>query len=107
MTAVQEVTVREAARIAHRSEETIRRWIWSGRLPAVKRGSSYRVDVRHLDDVMIELESHAAHGEAPADTGNEGLRAWLEEVKAWKAGLETIPGASAADLVIEDRRARR
>jgi excisionase family DNA binding protein len=107
MTAVQEVSVREAAKIAHRSEETIRRWIWSGRLPAVKRGTSYRVDIRHLEEVMIELESRAGHSESPADTGNEGLQAWLEEVKAWKAGLATIPGASAADLVIEDRRARR
>jgi excisionase family DNA binding protein len=99
-----ELTVREAARRARRSEETIRRWIWTGRLPAVKRGTSYRIDVVHLEAVIVEVESGVpAHGTAP----NARLLAWLDEVAEWKAGLQTKPGASAADLVIEDRRARR
>jgi|SRR5579859_2351950 excisionase family DNA binding protein len=106
MTAVQEVSVREAARIAHRSEETIRRWIWSGRLPAVKRGTSYRVDVRHLEDVVIELEPRATEESGAAGRQAEWA-AWFAEVDAWKAGLRTIPGTTAADLVIEDRHARR
>lgn len=104
MTAVQELTVREAARRAGRSEETIRRWIWSGRLPAVKRGTSYRIDVRHLEEVIVELEPSAAqHGKA----ASASLLEWLDAVAQWKAGLVATPGASAADLVIEDRRARR
>jgi excisionase family DNA binding protein len=107
MTAVQEVSVREAARIAHRSEETIRRWIWSGRLPAIKRGASYRIDVVHLERVMIELDAQEAGHGAPTRSQQEAMLAWLEEVREWKAGLATVPGASAADLVIEDRRARR
>jgi len=105
MTAVQEVSVREAAKIAHRSEETIRRWIWSGRLPAVKRGTSYRVDIRHLEEVMVELEPHPA--EESAKGRQAEWAAWFADVEAWKATLRTIPGATAADLVIEDRRARR
>jgi|SRR5215467_2372489 len=101
---VNELTVREAAKRARRSEETIRRWIWTGRLPAVKHGTSYRIDVVHLEEVILELESGVhAHGSAP----NASLLAWLDEVAEWKAGLATKPGASAADLVIEDRHARR
>jgi excisionase family DNA binding protein len=33
------MTVREIARACHRSEETVRRWIWSGKLPARKLGN--------------------------------------------------------------------
>jgi excisionase family DNA binding protein len=104
MMATPELTVREAAWRAGRTEETIRRWIWSGRLPAVKRGNSYRIDVVHLEEVMVELASGVPqHETAP----NTSLLEWLDEVAEWKAGLHTTPGASAADLVIEDRHARR
>jgi excisionase family DNA binding protein len=100
----QEITVREAAQRARRSEETIRRWIWSGRLPAHKRGNSYRIDVAHLDRVAVVYD--------PADDGHlggrsESLGAWLDDLDRWKQGLSAAAGASAADLVIEDRHARR
>jgi len=76
----------------------------TGRLPAVKRGTSYRIDVVHLEEVMVELASGVTpHGTEP----NTALLDWLDAVAEWKASLQTVPGASAADLVIEDRRARR
>jgi excisionase family DNA binding protein len=105
MVAAQELTVRQAAALASRSEETIRRWIWSGRLHAVKRGSRYVIDARQLEEVIVELEAGSAHPERPALTMEE----WLDEVAEWKAGLPVYPasGPTAADLVIEDRRARR
>jgi excisionase family DNA binding protein len=103
--AAQELTVREAAVLASRSEETVRRWIWSGRLRAVKRGTRYLIDARHLEEVMVEPELGSAHPERPAMTMQE----WLDEVDQWKAGLPAYPASrpSASDLVIEDRRARR
>ena len=103
MTAGQEITVREAARRAHRSEETIRRWIWSGRLPAHKRGSRYRIDVAHLDRVAVAYDPPDA---GPGANG-ASLGAWLDDLDRWKEGLPAAAGLSAADLVIEDRRARR
>jgi excisionase family DNA binding protein len=103
MAAAQELTVRQAAWRAGRSEETIRRWIWSGRLPAVKRGTSYRIDVVHLEQIMVELETGTSGHTGPSGS----WRAWLDEVAEWKAGLTTTPGVTASDLVIEDRRARR
>jgi excisionase family DNA binding protein len=104
MVAAQEMTVRQAARRAGRSEETIRRWIWSGRLPAIKRGAGYRIDVVHLDRVIVELEAGVPRH---APTPNTSMLDWLEEVDEWKRGVATSPGASASELVIEDRRARR
>jgi excisionase family DNA binding protein len=103
MSAAQEITVREAARRTHRSEETIRRWIWSGRLAARKRGSSYRIDVTHLDRIADVYDP----GDADPASGGDGLAAWLEDLDRWKEGLPVTAGASAADLVIEDRHARR
>jgi excisionase family DNA binding protein len=103
MVAAQELSVRQAARRAGRSEETIRRWIWSGRLPAVKRGTSYRIDVVHLEQVMVELETGSSGQAVPSAS----WQAWLDAVAEWKAGLKTTPGISASDLVIEDRHARR
>jgi excisionase family DNA binding protein len=105
VTAVEEITVQEAARRTARSPETIRRWIWSGKLPAVKHGNTYYVDVVHLEGVAVEM-GVIVHGTADSAPGDLG--AWLTEVDEWKAGL---PGSSrrrtASDLVIEDRHARR
>lgn len=42
------LTVREVARRCHRSEETVRRWIWSGRLPARKLGNQLFVQAGDL-----------------------------------------------------------
>jgi excisionase family DNA binding protein len=98
-----ELTVREAAQRVRRSEETIRRWIWTGRLPARKQGTSYRIDIAHLDHVAIEYEPEHRGREAE----ESGLSSWLDDLDQWKAGLSARPGTSAAGLVIEDRRARR
>ena len=47
--------MREAARRIHRSPETVRRWIWSGRLQAAKRGNTYYVDVMQLEGIAAEM----------------------------------------------------
>jgi len=100
---VQEVSVREAARLTRRSEETIRRWIWSGRLPARKRGNSYRVDIAHLEGVAV---IYAPESSVPG-AGVGGLAAWLDSVDQWKNGRPGAREPTAADLIIEDRHARR
>lgn len=104
MTAVQELTVREAAQRVHRSPETIRRWIWSGRLPAIKRRNTYYVDVVRLDALVVELGGQPWHT-AP-DNGPD-LAQWLDELAQWKAGNTTAAARSASELVTEDRHARR
>lgn len=96
----QEVTVREAARLSRRSAETIRRWIWSGRLPARKVGNSYRVDLVHL----VRVATVDQGGDTEPVPGAGRLAAWLDGVDRWKHDL---PGAgkaqTAADLVLAQR----
>lgn len=48
MTEDKLLTVREAARRCRRSEETIRRWIWSGKLAARKLGNQLFVEAAEL-----------------------------------------------------------
>lgn len=62
------LTVREAARQCHRTTETVRRWIWEGKLPAqklgnqlfIKRGDLARVAApgnrHHVEDQLATLE---------------------------------------------------
>lgn len=43
------MTVREVARACHRAEETVRRWIWSGKLRARKLGNQLFVKREDVD----------------------------------------------------------
>ena len=62
------MTVREVARACHRSEETVRRWIWSGKLPARKLGNQLfarRADVEALaQPVVRETRADYTPGQA-------------------------------------------
>jgi excisionase family DNA binding protein len=50
------LTVPEAARLAERDPETIRRWIRSGRLPARKIGTQHMIEEEDLEVVMAPDE---------------------------------------------------
>lgn len=91
----QELTVREAARRVNRAEETIRRWIWAGKLPARKLGQSYQVRESDLDAV-------AASVPVPREPELR-LGEWVAQVRAWRAGNDVPPRGGAGALVIEDR----
>lgn len=47
-------SVREISRIAGKSEETVRRWIWGGKLPATKLGGQLFVAGSELAKVGLE-----------------------------------------------------
>ncbi len=49
------LTVREIARRVGRSEETVRRWIWSGKLPARKLGNQLFVEGRELERLSVVI----------------------------------------------------
>lgn len=90
--------MREAARRVNRAEETIRRWIWAGKLPARKLGQSYHVREGDVDAVAARVplprESTLTLGE------------WVAQVRTWRAGNDVSPQAGAGQLVIEDRAQR-
>jgi hypothetical protein len=87
-----ELDVKSAAAVAGRTAETIRRWVWSGRLPARRRGNRLLVARRDVEAIA-------------GDRGALSLAEWLtlaEGALSARAGA----GTSAADLVLEERRRR-
>ena len=59
------LTVREVARRCGRSEETVRRWIWSGKLPARKIGNQLFIeedDIATLTFLLGVSERRVAYG---------------------------------------------
>jgi hypothetical protein len=89
-----ELDVKAAARVAGRTAETIRRWVWSGRLSAQRRGN--RLVVARGD-----VEALAGVGEQRPLS----LAEWARLAEAAMRGRRG-PHESAADLVIEERRRR-
>lgn len=88
--------VSEAARVAHRSPETVRRWVWSGKLAASRHG-------RRLMIARADL----AHLITPPGTGMAlSLAEWADTARAALTKPEQPSLGSAADLVLADRRRR-
>ncbi len=87
------VDVREAAELSRRTPETIRRWVWSGRVDSVKNGN--KLFVRRAD---VAAASGEGQDEEPALT----LKDWAKRLPS--EGIGT--GVSARDLVLQDRDAR-
>jgi len=87
------IEVGRAAMLVGRHPETVRRWVWSGRLSAERSG-------RRL--LVARREVQAMAGSTTAST----LREWADRVRAARSSAGAASGPSAADLVIEDRRHR-
>jgi excisionase family DNA binding protein len=88
--------VRRAAALTGRHPETIRRWVWSGRLAARREGNRLLI-------VREDLEALAGT-RAP---GVVDLAAWADRARRARAGAGAKRSRrSAADLVIEDRAGR-
>lgn len=88
--------VRQAAALTARHPETVRRWVWSGRLPAQREGN--RLMVARRDVLALAGVSSTALS----------LRAWAKRAEAAldESARAGRPG-SAADLVLEDRARRQ
>jgi hypothetical protein len=89
-----ELDVKGAAQVAGRTAETIRRWVWSGRLAARKRGNRLMV-------ARGDVEALAGAGGGPALSLSE----WAKLAEAALRGRHG-PYESATDLVIEERQRR-
>ena len=90
-----ELDVIAAAAMAGRSTETVRRWVWSGRLRAHKRGN--KLLIAHADLARLLGSRGISSGISLAD--------WMADVES--SGLKKgARSESAAGLVLEDRRVR-
>ncbi|MDQ3676735.1 MAG: helix-turn-helix domain-containing protein [Actinomycetota bacterium] len=90
------IDVRDAAALVRRHPETVRRWVWSGRLAAQRQGN-------RLLMARADVEAIAAR-EGRALTS---LAAWVDRARAAReAAGARASGSSAAELVIDDRTQR-
>ena len=93
--ASDELDIAAAASVAGRSAETVRRWVWSGRLRAHRRGNKLLIARSDLDRLL------GSKGIVSAMS----LADWVAAVES--SGLKEGPhGATAADIVLEERRLR-
>jgi len=88
-----ELDIRDAARLTGRSTETVRRWVWSGRLRARKLG-------KRLFVLRSDVEALAGSQR----TKPLSLTEWRATAK--KILRRSPAGRSASDLVLADRRER-
>jgi excisionase family DNA binding protein len=91
---VEMLEVREAALLVGRTAETVRRWVWSGRLPACKSANRLLVAREDVQRLVTERPQ-------PTDLG-----AWGEQARA-AFPAHRRAGVTASDLVLTDRQERR
>jgi excisionase family DNA binding protein len=87
-----ELDIRDAARLTGRSAETVRRWVWAGKVRARKSGKRLLV-------LRGDLEAMAS-----TDRKLLSLREW--HALANKTMRRPAAGRSASDLVLDDRENR-
>lgn len=102
MTDNELLTVREVARRCHRSEETIRRWIWAGKLPARKLGNQLFVEAADLGGVQRSMRvSEATVAYRPVARERERTGA---EAGGFDRRIESKPRKEAPMLTFEGPR---
>jgi len=110
------LTVREVARACNRSEETVRRWIWSGRLPSRKFGNQHFIDPADVAALRPESPRAADTAVAYRPTREEktvnydkdkALR-WLSETVALGKKISATSGpVNVIELIRESREGLR
>lgn len=68
------ITVRQAARQCGRNMETVRRWIWAGKLPAQKLGNQLFIKKSALDNYCRETAMKPYHVEKKEDFLERAIR---------------------------------
>jgi hypothetical protein len=91
---VEMLDVREASRLVDRTPETVRRWVWTGRVEAIKQGNRLLMP---RDQIVRAVQP------TPAQPTAGSLREWAGGPGTSGRGRR---GATASDLVIADREAR-
>jgi Helix-turn-helix domain len=88
--------VRRAAVLAGRHPETVRRWVWTGRLAAQRQGNRLLVARGDLEALIED-----------ADRRSRNLAEWASQAhEARSKRAERGSGRSGADLVLDDRKRR-
>ncbi len=110
------LTVREVARVCRRSEETVRRWIWSGKLPSRKLGNQHFIDPADVEALRPKSPGAAESAVAYRPTKehravnydkDEALK-WLSETVALGKKMSARYGpVDVTELIRESREGLR
>ncbi len=87
------ITVREAALECHRTTETVRRWIWEGKLPATKLGNQLFIKREDLARLTLPEKRRQVKDEL----------ALLERIKALRERIARRIGGTIDVLEALDR----
>ena len=110
------LTVRQVARACNRSEETVRRWIWSGRLPSRKLGNQHFIDPADVAALKPGSPMAAETAVAYRPTKEAGIvnydkdeaLKWLRETVVLGKKISARDGPSdVAELIRESREGLR
>lgn len=88
---VDVLDVREAAQYVSRTPETVRRWVWSGKVTAIRQGHRLLIPRADLDGAVTDRDQ---------DQSRMSLADWAASVP--RTG--SARASSASILVLEDRR---
>lgn len=88
---VDVLDVREAAQYVSRTPETVRRWVWSGKVTAIRQGHRLLIPRADLDGAVTDRDQ---------DQSRMSLADWAASVP--RTG--SARAGSASVLVLEDRR---
>ncbi len=94
------ISVKEAATECGRNPETVRRWIWSGKLPAEKLGNQLFIRRCDLTSFCRETAVQPCEAESKPDFLERAL-ALQERMKA--RGAEPFEAAEAIRKIREER----
>jgi len=95
---VEMIDVREAAALVGRTPETVRRWVWSGRVPARRSGNRLLLD---HGEVLATVRGARAVG---STRSSRTLAEWVGLADAREPRGRR--GVTARDLVLDDRAGR-
>ena len=110
------LTVREVARVCRRSEETVRRWIWSGKLPSRKLGNQHFIDPADVEALTTGLpraaETAVSYRPAKEDQtvnyDKDKALKWLNETVALGEKISARNGpVDVTELIRESREGLR
>jgi excisionase family DNA binding protein len=94
------VSVREAAQLCGRNMETVRRWIWAGKLPAQKLGNQLFIKKSALDNYCRETATKQYQAEKKEDFLERAI-ALRNRIRA--RGVKPIDAAKLIRQMREER----
>jgi excisionase family DNA binding protein len=76
------LTVPDVAELFQVNPQTVRRWIWSGKLPHIKVGGTVRIPKSGLDSMMTSKSDHAKASKSSQETRQTSATSIIAQLEA-------------------------